>query len=179
MAAAHSRLEIAAGNLANVSSDGFRGTLARGRLTADGVRIERAASNARGALHHTGRPYDLAIVGDGTFRVRDLRGAIVETRSGSFSRERDGYLRRDDGAVLLGVNGPLRVRDGAPLEPHDLGLPPGSGLRAGYLESANVDAIGEMLHVMEAQRSFESAQKVASAIDGTRQKAANDVARVK
>lgn len=179
MAAAHTRLEIAAGNLANVSTDGFRGAVARGTLAGDGVRIERETSNAFGALRHTGRPYDFAIVGDGTFHVRDTHGGVSATRDGSFTRERDGYLRNDAGAVLLGRNGPIRIADGATLDASAVGLPAGSELRSGVLESANVDAIGEMLHVMDAQRSFETAQKVASAIDGTNQKAANDVARVK
>lgn len=41
----------------------------------------------------------------------------------------------------------------------------------------NVDAIAEMIDVLAAERSFESAQKTVSAIDSSRQKAA-DSARV-
>lgn len=179
MAAAHARLDIAAGNLANVSTDGFRGVLARGVLAPDGVRIDRSVSHAHGALRHTGNPYDLAIVGDGAFCVRDSRGALLHTRNGAFTRERDGTLRTADGGVLLGAKGPVRVADGQSVDARKLGLPEGASVRSGFLESANVDAIGEMLHVMDAQRSFETAEKVVSAIDGTRQKAANDVARLK
>ena len=36
-----------------------------------------------------------------------------------------------------------------------------------------------MIDVLEAERSFESAQKVVAAIDSTREKSAGDVARVK
>jgi flagellar basal body rod protein FlgG len=45
--------------------------------------------------------------------------------------------------------------------------------RSGGLRLANgVDAIGEMIDVLAAERSFESAQKAVTAIDGTREKAA-------
>jgi flagellar basal body rod protein FlgG len=38
--------------------------------------------------------------------------------------------------------------------------------------------VREMVDVLSAQRAFETAQTTLSAIDGTRAKAANDVARV-
>lgn len=161
MLAARERLEIAADNLANVSSDGFRGVLARGRLTSRGVEIERARMLARGALRHTGRASDRAIVGDGAFRLRDARGRIVETRNGSFTRGTDGRLRDDAGDVLVGTR-----------------LARGSSVRAGFLEAANVDAVGQMVAMLAAQRSFESAEKAVGAIDQTRAKAASDVAKV-
>ena len=162
MVAARTRLDIATGNLANVSSDGFREIVARGRLTARGAEIVRVISREHGSLVHTGRPTDLAIVGEGAFRVRDAAGIVTETRNGSFSRDRNGVLRDDAGRALVGTR-----------------LAPGSSVRSGFLETANVNAIAEMVDVLAAQRSFESAEKVVAAIDGTRQKADDDVARIK
>jgi flagellar basal body rod protein FlgG len=52
-------------------------------------------------------------------------------------------------------------------------------VRSGALESSNVDAIGETLAILNAQRSFETAQKTFVAIDATRDKAVNDVGRLK
>ena len=52
-------------------------------------------------------------------------------------------------------------------------------VRSGFIETANVNAIDEMVNVLTSQRSFESAEKVVSAIDGVRQKNANEVARIK
>jgi flagellar basal-body rod protein FlgF len=190
MVAARTRLEIATANLANVSTHGFQGAVARGVLTGNGVRIERSVSDAHGAYRHTGRAYDLAIVGDGAFRVRASDGSVSETRSGAFSRDRFGILRDDGGRALLGERGPVCVPNGGSIDAHgnvSLGsrvlnrIPLGAGaaLRSGYLEEANVDGIGEMIDVLSAERSFETAEKVVSAIDQTRQKAANDVARVK
>lgn len=190
MVAARTRLDIATENLANVSSDGFRRCLARGRISAHGVEITRVVSPDHGSLRHTGRPFDLAIVGDGVFRVRDAHGVVTTTRDGAFTRDRDGVLRDDAGRALVGAHGVVRVADGTAIDEHGiivrdgttvnrLELPPGSVVRAGYIETANVDAIGEMVGVLTAQRSFESAEKVVAAIDATHQKAANDVARVK
>jgi len=162
MVAARTRLEIATGNLANVSSGGFREILARGRLTAHGAEVRGVVSSAHGSLVHTGRPSDLAIVGDGTFRVRDANGRVLETRNGAFTRDRAGVLRDDAGRALIETK-----------------LAAGASVRTGFLETANVNAIDEMVNVLAAQRSFESAEKIVAAIDGTNQKAANDVARIK
>jgi flagellar basal body rod protein FlgG len=43
------------------------------------------------------------------------------------------------------------------------------------LEASNVDAIGEMIDVLAAQRSFETAQKVLTAIDKARERASTQV----
>ena len=50
--------------------------------------------------------------------------------------------------------------------------------RLGSFTLGGVDAIGEMVDVLAAERSFESAQKVVSAIDDTR-RASSDAAAVK
>lgn len=178
MVAARTRLEIATENLANVSTDGFRRDEARGFITALGVAIERRPARAHGALRHTGRDLDLAILGDGAFQVRDASGRIATTRAGAFVRETDGTLRDSAGRTLLGLHGPLHLAAGAAVDPRTLGLPSGSRVRSGFLESAGVDAIAEMIDVLSAERSFESAEKAVAAIDGTRQKAA-DAARMK
>jgi flagellar basal-body rod protein FlgG len=190
MLAARDRLDVATGNLSNVSTDGFHKALAQGRLTADGVEIARVTSDDRGAYRKTGNPYDLAIVGDGAFRMRDARGRMIATRDGSFERDRFGALRDSQGRALLGLRGPVRVPDGATIDERGRIMVHGvavdrilsgrdSTVRSGFIETSDVNAIDEMVCVLTSQRSFESAQKVVSAIDGVRQKSANDVARVK
>ncbi len=190
MTAARTRLDIATGNLANVSTNGFRKIVARGVLDAHGVTIERQTVAEHGALLRTGRTYDLAIVGGGIFRMRDAGGRISATRNGAFVRDRDGTLRDDVGRVLIGLHGALRIPDGAALDDRGrvmlagreidrIPVDPDASVRSGFLEGANVDAIGEMVDILTAQRSFESAEKVVAAIDATRQKASNDVARLK
>lgn len=162
MIAARTRLDIATGNLANVSSNGFRAVLAKGHLSAKGARIERVVSREHGSLIHTGRTGDRAIVGDGYFEVRDRSGTVTQTRNGAFTPDRFGTLRDDAGRALVATH-----------------LGTGASVRTGFLETANVNGVAEMVDVLAAQRSFESAEKVVAAIDGVRQKAANDVARIK
>jgi flagellar basal body rod protein FlgG len=157
MVAARTRLEIATQNLANVSTDGFRRMAAHGFLTALGVAVAALPARGYGALRHTGRDLDLAITGDGAFVVRDASGRITQTRAGAFVRDRDGTLRDAMGRTLVGTHG--RVVHG-------------------FLESSGVDAIGEMIDVLAAERSFESAQKAVTAIDSTHQKSA-EAARIK
>ena len=162
MAAAQARLEIAAENLANGSSDGFRRSVARGSLHRGGVSVTAGRDDEQGALRHTGRQFDRAIVGRGSFELRAPDGGVVETRNGAFTRDRFGHLRDDLGRVLLKTS-----------------LAKGSYARSGFLESSNVDAVGEMVNVLEAERSFETAQKVLTAIDQTRERANAKMAEFK
>lgn len=57
------------------------------------------------------------------------------------------------------------------------GLPHAGKLASGLHPSNGVDAIAEMIDVLAAERSFESAQKAVIAIDLSRQKAA-EAARI-
>ncbi len=189
MLAARTRLDIATDNLANAGTDGFRKHVARGRLTPYGVEVASSEPPVQGALRRTGRDFDFAIAGAGWFRVAD-GSTIRETRDGAFVRERDGRLRDDAGRTLQGLRGPLAVPEGASVDERGrvvlggrvvdrIALPEGSTLRAGFLEAANTDAVAEMVDVMAAQRSFESAEKVVATIDATRQKASSDVGTLK
>lgn len=190
MNAARTRLDTAAENLANGSTDGFRKADLRGFLTARGVAMQRTRSSAQGPLRRTGRPYDLAIVGSGTFRVRDASGRLEATRNGAFTRDRFSRLVDDSGRVLIGSRGPVCVPDGASIDGagtverngivlNRIAVPAGSSIRSGFLEASNVDAIGEMIDVLTAQRSFETAQQVLSSIDQTRDRANTQVAQMK
>lgn len=190
MNAARTRLDVAAENLANGSTDGFRKTDVRGFLSASGIVMQRVRSTAQGPLRRTGRPYDLAIAGSGAFQVRDASGHTALTRSGAFTRDRFSRLVDDAGRVLLGTRGPLCVPDGAIIDANGtvtrngvvlnrITLPDGSSVRTGFLEASNADAIGQMIDVLTAQRSFEAAQKVLSSIDQTRERANTQVAQLK
>jgi flagellar basal-body rod protein FlgF len=190
MDAARTRLDVAAENLANGSTEGYRKTDVRGFLTAAGVAMQRTRSAAQGPLRRTGRQFDLAIVGSGTFRVRDAAGRVSLTRNGAFVRDRFMRLADDRGRVLLGTHGALCVPDGATIAAdgsvmrngtpiNRIALPNGSSVRSGFLEESNVDAITAMIDVLTAQRSFETAQKVLAAIDQTRERAGTQVAQLK
>jgi len=185
MRAARSQLETATHNLANVSSDGYRRATTRVGLTAGGLAVREERTFEQGAIRHTGRAFDLAILGAGSFRVGG-----GSTRNGAFVSDRNSLLGDDRGRLVMGTRGPIRIdaqttieSDGAVRSAgrivNRIALPPGSKLQSGALETSNVSAIGETLEILNAQRAFETAQKVLVAIDETRQKAVNDVVRLK
>jgi flagellar basal-body rod protein FlgF len=185
MQAARAQLETATHNLANASSDGFRRAAAHLDLTAHGLVASETHAFVQGAIRHTGRALDLAILGPGEFRV-----GAGQTRNGAFVTDRDGWLTDDRGRRVSGLRGLIAIDSQTTIgsdgdvrsngrSVNRIALPPGSRLQTGALETSNVDAIGETLAILNAQRSFETAQKVLVAIDDTRQKAVNDVVRLK
>lgn len=185
MRAARAQLDTATHNLANASSDGFRRIRSTLALTGRGLAARESPSADQGGIRETGRRFDLALLGPGAFAVDG-----GSTRDGAFVRDRDGRLVDAHGRRLHGLHGPLRVsadaavdadgtvRDGGAVVDR-LPLPPGTTVRSGALEASNVDAIGETLAILSAQRAFETAQKTFVAIDETRQKAVDDVGRLR
>jgi len=184
MRAAREQLEGAAHNLANAATDGFRKAAAQVRLGDRGLIVSARTTSEQGAVRSTGRPFDLALLGAGAFRVGG-----EATRNGAFSRDRDGWIVDDRGRRLHGACGPLRVGESATIAAdgtvHDgarivdrIPLPRGTQLLAGALETSTVNPVGETLAILTAQRAFETAQKTLLAIDATREKASNDVVRV-
>lgn len=198
MRAARAQLDVATQNLANVSSDGYRRAAADVALTSGGLVTTSRATHEQGPVRTTGRPFDLALLGEGTFCVESAtsrygmhttRNGALATRDGAFTRDRDGWLVDDRGRRLRATHGALRLSAEAKIEAdgavRDHGrivdripLPPGTHILAGALETSTVNAIGETLTILTAQRAFETAQKTLLAIDATREKAANDILRV-
>jgi len=185
MRAARAQLDVATHNLANAATDGFRKAHADVALTAGGLSVTARSTHEQGAVRTTGRPFDLALLGPGMFEVGGTR-----TRDGAFTRDRDGFIVDDRGRRLHGACGPLRVSADATVAAdgtvHDHGrivdrlpLPQGTHVLAGALESSTADTIGQTLAILTAQRAFETAQKTLVAVDATRERAANDVARLK
>jgi len=71
----------------------------------------------QGPLRYTGNKLDLAIEGEGFFRVRTPDGQIAYTRNGRFQRDhRTGYIVTGQGFVLLGKGGPIKLPENANVE---------------------------------------------------------------
>lgn len=190
MRAQQARLTAAAGNLANVSSDGFRKVVARVRFGARGLETATHVDPSPAPLRRTGRALDLAVAGAGTFAVREANGNVAAARSGSFVRGPGGALVDERGEVLLGDRGTIRAGEAVSIDERGfvrdgdasagrVRLSPGASLASGFLQASNVDSVGEMIGVLDAQRAFETAQKALVALDEARNKDANDVARVR
>ena len=190
MRAAKARLDVSTANLANVSSDGFQRSIARTEFTGAGLLTTVERDPAPGPLRHTGRALDVSIAGSGAFFVDDGRGGRAAVRSASLVRDSAGVLHDERGRAVLGERGVLRIPAGAVIDQDGavrgdgepagrLMVTPGASVSTGFLETANVNAVGEMVEVLSAQRAFETAEQTLAALDGTRSKAVNDVVRVK
>jgi len=59
---------------------------------------------SQGALEKTTNPYDLAIEGDGFFKIQDQDGKVSYTRNGAFVVNSDEYLVTKQGEYVLDVN---------------------------------------------------------------------------
>lgn len=66
---------------------------------------------SQGSLQMTGNPLDLALVGDGFFRVRTPDGDYM-TRNGSFRLNSEGALVTEQGFEVLGEGGPINIPAG-------------------------------------------------------------------
>ena len=110
-------LNTVANNLANVNTTGFRGSH---RLFQEYLENTGTAGNRdrisfaqdigeyynlqQGKLHVTARSSDLAIEGEGYFKIGDVEGEYF-TRKGSFQVNKDGLLVTEEGNPVLQANG--------------------------------------------------------------------------
>jgi flagellar basal-body rod protein FlgF len=110
---------VAANNLANASTIGFKADLLASRaalLQGDGwgSRVYAPVTGAgldasAGAVTQTGRDLDLAIDGDGAMAVQATDGSEAYTRAGNLRVSADGMLQTASGQAVLGDGGPLLV----------------------------------------------------------------------
>lgn len=117
------RLEVLSNNLANVNTPGFKQqrsyfqSLLNNQVqtgTGEGVNYSSMEGTetdfSQGSIEHTGRGLDLAIQGEGFFKVADQDG-FYYTRHGGFMRMPDGALVTRSGEQLVGEDGPITIPD--------------------------------------------------------------------
>lgn len=102
MLRAQRRLDIVAINIANGSTPGFKPVADVGSFAEAAARLRARVD--QGKLEATGRPLDLAIAGDGLFRVRD-GDRFLYTRQGSFALDGEGRVATPQGYVLQQAGG--------------------------------------------------------------------------
>ncbi len=122
-------LEVAANNLANVNTNGYKGQLpsfhsmlATANESVSGNQLSQAVNDfgvlgesrtnlAQGSLEHTGSNLDFAIQGAGWFVVQSSAGRLY-TRNGNFHVDRNGHLTTADGDAVLCGQGPILIPPG-------------------------------------------------------------------
>lgn len=75
-----------------------------GDLSCGSQSLQYTHDFSQGALTKTGNTYDVAIEGDGFFKIRNLDGQVSYTRNGSFVVDRDDYLVTKQGEYVLDIN---------------------------------------------------------------------------
>ena len=112
------RLNQVSNNLANVDTPGYkREAVTFGEMLYNANRTHQRVGKAlkirtvqdQGVIQQTGNPLDLAISGDGYFRVQTPAG-IRYTRAGNFQLNNVGQVVTPDGYPLLGEGGPVVVQ---------------------------------------------------------------------
>lgn len=124
MMSAMVRQDVIANNLANVATTGFKGdrvinetfgdsllySMRNGEQTVMGTanygtRVAGTVTDfGQGSFRPTEQALDLAIGGDGFFKVAMSDGTIAYTRNGQFTRSPDGFLTTQTGEYVLGPN---------------------------------------------------------------------------
>ena len=103
------RQEVMANNLANASTDGFRGERVFARLLEGERPAGQSATDLReGTYRPTGNPLDLAVRGDAFFVVSTPEGERW-TRGGAWRLDAEGRLADADGNVALGEKRPVHI----------------------------------------------------------------------
>jgi len=162
-------LDLAANNLANANTSGFRGervSFKTQMMTASANASTRAVSSfgvlgaprtdfSQGSLQQTGNPLDLALEGSGFFAVQAPTG-VQYTRNGNFHLTRDGALVTAQGFPVLGDKGPITLPSGN-AEISSAGVISVNGDVAGQLQLTGFDAGVPLTSLGDAYYSAPSA----------------------
>jgi flagellar basal-body rod protein FlgF len=170
----------------------------------------------QGEIQSTRNPLDLAIEGEGFFKVKTPEG-VRYTRNGNFRLTREGVLVQSNGFPVLSRNGEITLpggqiaveKDGAikvnGADRDKLALvtfadlkglrkegktlfklegeqeekeAEGAGVIQGALEGSNVNAMEEMVQMIDSLRTFEACYKIVQVQDELNAKSVNELAKV-
>ncbi|MCF7976973.1 MAG: flagellar hook protein FlgE [Chromatiaceae bacterium] len=103
-------IKVISNNIANSQTVGFKGArasfadiFAGANPIGLGVRVAGISQDFRsGDLENTGRELDMAIAGQGFFRMEKTSGEVVYTRNGEFNQDANGFLVNTTGQFLTG-----------------------------------------------------------------------------
>lgn len=103
--------DILANNLSNIGTTGFKRDDQFTDWLIEAVQeggARRYTDFSQGEVKRTDNPLDFSLAGRGLFVLQADAGQIY-TRSGHFTVNGDGFLMAQNGALLLGENGPISV----------------------------------------------------------------------
>ena len=93
-------------HLANASTTGFKADI----LSFDEeLQAHSTVDFSQGGIRETGNVLDLALSGDGFFKIQTQQG-IRYTRNGTFSLNRNNILVTENGDQVMGESGPISIQ---------------------------------------------------------------------
>jgi len=102
------RLKTISNNLANAGTTGFK----KDELSFDQwLQVHQQTNMEQGSLRHTENMLDMALSGDGFFKVSTGAGTRY-TRNGTFQIDFEGRLVTSEGDPVMGQSGPIVVDGG-------------------------------------------------------------------
>ncbi|WP_370547720.1 flagellar hook protein FlgE [Edwardsiella tarda] len=161
MNAASSQLDVIGNNIANSQTVGFKSgsvtfaDMFAGSKVGLGVTVASVNQDFKdGTTTTTNRGLDVAISGQGFFRMQDPNGSVYYTRNGQFSKDAKGFLTNAQGMYLTGYPAsgtPPTIQQGA--DPVPIQIPTG-------LMPAKSTTQGSMvLNLNSANKAIDSAIK--------------------
>ncbi|TSE31471.1 Flagellar hook protein FlgE [Tepidimonas thermarum] len=164
--AASKNLDVIGHNIANANTTGMKAGRAEfaemyasslgaagGSNGGIGVSVANVAQMfTQGNIKITGNNLDMAINGDGFFKVALTDGSTAYTRNGEFKLDKDGYIVTNNGARLQGyqtdtagkpisvVTSDLKLPTGGIIDPRPTGTNPAMTSDEGVFITANLDA---------------------------------------
>ncbi|WP_035606379.1 flagellar hook protein FlgE [Edwardsiella tarda] len=161
MNAASSQLDVIGNNIANSQTVGFKSgsvtfaDMFAGSKVGLGVTVASVNQDFKdGTTTTTNRGLDVAISGQGFFRMQDPNGSVYYTRNGQFSKDAKGFLTNAQGMYLTGYPAsgtPPTIQQGA--DPVPIQIPTG-------LMPAKASTQGSMvLNLNSANKAIDSTIK--------------------
>lgn len=99
------KLEAVSNNLANADTTGFK----KDRVSFDDkFKAQMNKEYTQGAIVTTGNPFDVALSGEGFFKI-DTPEGIKYTRNGNFTLDNNGILVDQNGNPVLGQGGAIAM----------------------------------------------------------------------
>ncbi|HIJ57271.1 MAG TPA: flagellar hook-basal body protein [Deltaproteobacteria bacterium] len=100
------KLDNIANHLANASTTGFKADI----LSFDeALQAHSTVDFTQGDFRETGNVLDLALSGDGFFKIQTQQG-MRYTRNGTFSLNKDNILVTGNGDQVMGESGPISIQ---------------------------------------------------------------------
>lgn len=101
--------ELTAHNLAAANIPGFSRRMDVGQASEQQSSAQTHIDFTPGSLQRTGRPLDVALVGEGFFTVQGADGNSLYTRAGDWFLNSEGELTTVDGLPVLANGQPVRL----------------------------------------------------------------------